>query len=401
MIQVLGYKTTSRVPIGFYFCIFILFLNSMGLWIGWADREKIVNLVTIIALVLYLYNYYYVKFVFSKNNVFLAFILFIGNILFIQNFGLTHIQGFFIFLIICCLRHDYQIQCLYYIVKWFAWLMIVSILVFLLAQLGAMPSFGTLNRIGDVMHSYFSQDYIVRTNYLFYCASDFYGIRFNGPFTEPGHLGMMSAFLLYADGFDFRKKETWIILFAILLTFSLAGYVLVFVSFLFLKYEKNEIKAHFILLFLIFILVVYLFGIFYNNGDNFLNEMIFSRLEYDEEKGFSGNNRVFGQIDIYYAAMFNDIHTLLFGYDKETIEYLAWHNSRGSGFVMSMVTRGIVGSLGGLMFYFVYYFYEHKNKTTFLFLSFVLLMFWQRSYPLWFSWIICFVFGISNRRIIL
>jgi hypothetical protein len=138
-------------------------------------------------------------------------------------------------------------------------------------------------------------------------------------------------------------------------------------------------------------------GILYNNGDNFFNKLILSRLEYDEEKGFSGNNRVFGMIEMYYVAMFNDIHTLLFGYDTETIEYLIWNNSRGTGYIMCMVSHGLIGTIAGILFYIAYSFNAKIKKSALMFLIFVFMLYWQRTYPFWFSWIICFVFGISNR----
>ncbi len=401
MVQALGYKTTDRVPIGFYVCIFIFFLNSMGLWIGWAGRDKWIDLVTLALILLSLYNYYYIKFDFCTRNFLLTFVLFVSSIIYTKEFGFRLLLNFIIYFIICCLNSKYQIQCLHYVFKWFAWLMLPGILVYFLVQAGLMASFGTLNTIDNVLHSFYDTSYTVRSNYIFYCAADGYGIRFNGPFVEPGHLGMMSAFLLYADGFDFKKKETWIVLLALFMTISLSGYVLVFFAYLFFKYEKYEIQAQFIVIFLIFVFFIYLVGMFYNGGDNLLNEMIFSRLEYDEEKGFSGNNRVFGQIDLYYAAMFNNTHTLLYGYDKEIIEYLAWNNSRGTGFVMSMVTRGIIGTIAGIIFYVIYCLYKKNKRTAVLFLVFVLMLYWQRSYSFWFSWIICFVFGISNRNVLL
>lgn len=396
MSQALGYKTTSRVPIGFYICIFILFLNSMRWWLGWEDRAKYIDFVTLLFLLFSLWNYPYIKFYFNRRNLFLALTLSISYIGF-GEFVISKVTSCVVFFIICCLRRDFQVQCLQYIFKWFAWLMIPSIIVYFFAQLGIVPSFGTLNTIANANHTYFQHDYVTRVNYIFYCYSSYYEIRFNGPFIEPGHLGMIVAFLFFADGFDFKKKESYILLLAIVLSMSLSGILLTFFGYVFTKYEQRKIQLSFIVIFGLGILFLYLIGTFYNGGDNMINEWVLSRLEYDEEKGIAGNNRVFGEIDLYYAAMFNDTHTFLYGYDKEIIEYLAWHNSRGSGFVMCMVTHGFIGTIVGIIFYVFYSLSADNKRTAMLFLAFVLMLYWQRTYPFWYSWIICFVFGISKR----
>ena len=294
--------------------------------------------------------------------------------------------------IIIFLNSKDRMTCLLYISKWFAFLMVPCLLVYLLVQIFGLPSLGTLLVNDDPALSF---SYVTRENYFFYNYTDYYEIRFNGPFIEPGHLGMMASFLLYATGFDLKKKETWMILVAVLFTLSLSGYVLTFLAYLFMKYQKGEISMKFIMMFGILILTSYLLAIFYNDGENMVNEMIVSRLEPDEEKGFSGNNRVFGQIDLYFAAMFTDTDLLLTGYDKNTIEALALSGSRGTGFTMWMVQHGLIGLAMAMLFYLVYWVSGKQRKQSFLFVIYVILMFWQRSYPFWFSWIICYVYGIT------
>lgn len=54
------------------------------------------------------------------------------------------------------------------------------------------------------------------------------------------------------------------------------------------------------LLYVVLLLPVYYIGISYNDGDNQVNNLIISRLMPDKEKGFSGNNRVSEDFDIYF-----------------------------------------------------------------------------------------------------
>ena len=277
-------------------------------------------------------------------------------------------------------------------------MLIPAIIIFVLYQTVGFPSFGTLvfNDFGNQ-----SYEYLHRSNFVFYNYTDYYGIRFNGPFLEPGHLGMIGAFLLLATGFDFKRKETWIILCSIFLTLSLAGYMLTIIGFMLLKYYREQISIKFIILFLLLIAVLYIFSNFYNGGDNLINEKIFSRLEPDEEKGFSGNNRVFGEVNLYFLNMFNDKKLLLYGYDENTIDYLAETGSRGTGFIMYMVRHGIIGTVIVSLFYLFYSILSKDKKIAFLFFVFVALMYWQRSYPFWYSWFICYTCGILRYESII
>ena len=184
------------------------------------------------------------------------------------------------------------------------------------------------------------------------------------------------------------------------MTLSLSGYVLVVIAYLFTMYSRNKIGVQYVLLFIFTVLGFYLFGVFYNGGDNIINEMILSRLEYDEERGFTGNNRVFGQIPLYFAMMWNDTNTVLFGYGRKTMKWLAETGSRGTGFTMWMVSHGVIGTIAALLFYLVYSLFSKNKLFAFLLFAFVCMVFWQRSYPFWFSWVICYVYGITyNRKI--
>lgn len=386
---------TGALPKVFYFCIFILFVNSMGLWIGWCGREKIIRAISI-GLMLFSIIHYNIKFSLNKKNIVSVLVVCVCSVFFFGEMSILGFSNFFLFFIFCCLDIYNQKQCLKYIFKWFAWMMVPSIIVYVFVQFGTMPSFGSI-AITDDVNVNTGFEYINRTNYLFYCWSSVYNIRFNGPFVEPGHLGMITAFLLFADGFQFKKKETWILILTILMTLSLSGYFLLVAAYLFMKIEKQQVNISLVVFIFSVLILIYSIGKFYNGGDNFLNDMILSRLEYDEERGFSGNNRVTAMVYIYYDAMFNDIGTLLYGYKKDVVDYMLMNKEGGTGFLMSMVAHGLIGTIAGILFYFVYYLFSEHKRTAFLFFTFVIMLYWQRTYPFWYSWIICFVFGITNR----
>lgn len=391
-------RVKSIDPIALYFCIFILFVTSMGLWIGWNERAKYIY--ALIGLIMWLLiRRDKIQLDTCKRNVISAIVLMMGYTyigLREGDFGIRAPFSFYIpATLLVLLNKKDKICCLPYITRWFSYIIFPGIVVYLLFQTIGFPSFGELLVSNN---EYQPDDYTHRINCLFYCYTDFYEIRFNGPFIEPGHLGMMSAFLLTVNGFNFRKVDTWIILTGIFFTLSLSGYMLAIIGFLVCQVVKGKISVKMILGFLLFAFFLVYVALSYNGGDNLLYEWIISRLEPDEENGIAGNNRTFGQVDLYFATQFADRELFLYGYDKDTIDYLSSSGSRGTGFIMNMVKFGLAGTLVCWSFYILYWYYSSYRKYIFLLLVYIIVMYWQRAYPFWFSWIICFVYGIVKQE---
>lgn len=395
------YRMRSKDHVSVYFCIFILFLTSMDLWIAWSGRGVYIDF--FVGLCLYfLIKKNHIALNFENKNVIVFFFLII-SVIFLKLDGkneagiIGEMMGYlFPCSLIIFLNDNDRVKCLNYIVKWFAILMVPAIITYILCQTVGLPSLGTIKVSNNDIQSDW---YLLKENY-FFCTM--YAIketdRFNGPFNEPGHLGMMSAFLLFADGFKFHKKSTWIILLSLLMTFSLSGYVLAFVGFLFLKNYNGKIKLKVMLPLLIFIVVGYLFSVYYNDGDNIVNEKIISRFEYDEERGIVGNNRLRGDIHLYFLSLLSHPDLLLFGYDYETVRRWAYEGSRGTGIEMFIVRFGIVGFVLSLSFYLVCFLYDRPKKAAALYLTFVFLMLLQRSYWYWASWLICYLYGFTSWK---
>lgn len=377
----------------------MLFLTSMDIWIAWDGRDIFINFFLWV-LLLFLIKKNRIKLNYEQKNVAIFFSLFISYAcLYLVNLNVYGIIGrvFSYFLpvsLIIFLNDNDRIKCLRYIVKWFAMLMVPAIITYILCQTIGLPSLGTL-KLHDSLYQ--ADWYLYKKNYLFctmYALKE--TVRFNGPFNEPGHLGMMSAFLLFADGFKFYKKSTWIILLALLMTLSLSGYVLAFMGFLLRKYNEGKVKIKWLIPFFIFIVGGYLYGTYYNDGDNIINERIISRFEYDEERGIVGNNRAMGDIHLYFLNMLSDPYLLLFGYDRETVFQWALEGSRGSGMEVFTVQHGIVGVLLSIFLYFVCFLYSQPKKTAMLFLIYMILILLQRSYWYWFSMLICYLYGLTS-----
>lgn len=380
-----------------YSLFFLSFLLSMYLWLGWEGRAKYINWgIGILSLAtIYLGR---INLNFSFQNVGMFLLIVIAHILNLYSFGYSSILYFLPYLLIICLNDPDKIRCLRFITKWFGYLMIPSLIVYGLFFVTDLPSFGIQR--ANLNDWALEKGYGVCQNYMFYMRSSFegYAIRFNGPFLEPGHVGMICAFLLFVNKFNFKMKIMWMIFIAMIFTLSLAGYLLTFISFIIILFYDRKIQIKHLLLYLFLFFVIYYIAIYYNGGDNILYEKIFSRLETDSEKGFAGNNRVFGLIDVYFAALWNDPHTMLWGYPKETMEWLADNNSRGTGYIMWMCRHGIIGTIAVSVIYIFYFLYSKAKRFAGLCLIFIVLMFWQRSYPFWSSWFICFVYGIVSEE---
>lgn len=364
----------------------------MRLWIGWSGRESIFYLIIFVAMFFFsgaanirfkldkrdilLVVAYYIALIYTTNQVFAW-----GNLV-----RIVPIIGLLL------LDEDDRYFCFYYITKWFALLMIISLAVYWLVQLGQIPSLGTIE-LGDEATADIT-DYSVRNNYIFYVYGTFYNIRFNGPFLEPGHLGMMCAFILFVNKFNLTNKYNLIILLALLHTYSLAGYVLAFIGFWMSRYYQGKLKLSRFFLYGFCFLGVFLFATYYNGGENFLNTLILDRLQLDDEKGFTGNNRSGEMMALLMADMVNDTHTLFWGYDTQTYDLIIG-NFEGSGFTKFMVQRGLIGLVIVASIYLTYIFSNRNKKYSLLIFVFLVCMFWQRCYFMWHAWIICFTYGIS------
>lgn len=380
-----------------YSLLFLSFLLSMRFWIGWAGRDVYLNI--LIGMLSWLIMVLcHIRFDFSIRNISMFVLIVIGFFLSGYQLGLRTPFLFLSYFVIICLNDADKIKCLQFITKWFGYFMIPCLIVFGLYFLVDLPSFGTLQETSADWA--LTKGYGVCQNYIFYVRSSFesYETRFNGPFLEPGHVGMIAAFLLFVNKFDFKRKGMLPILIAIIFTLSLAGYVLAFISFIMILFYNRKITLRHLVIYSLLFLCIYFFGIYYNNGDNFLYERILSRLELDDEKGFTGNNRIFGLLDLYFIALWNDTHTMLWGYSKEIIEWLLDNNSGGTGYVMWICRHGIIGTIAVGIIYFYFFLRSKARLFAGLCFIFVVLMFWQRCYPFWTSWIICYMYGIVSEE---
>lgn len=183
-------------------------------------------------------------------------------------------------------------------------------------------------------------------NYIFYDSNKGFSSvfpRFRGIFIEPGQLATPCVFLFFARGAKIKDWKNAVLLFCILLSFSLAGYVCLLVG-LFLKYlfTKGKTRIAYILGFVLFIGTLSFYVFKYTNSDDPFISLIIERLEYDEELGISGNNRTDTEFDTHFEQYLKS-DKILFGMgDEIPIGYASWTN-HASGIKKFFVYYGLLG----------------------------------------------------------
>ena len=250
-------------------------------------------------------------------------------------------------------------------------ILVPSILFFFLYLLGfPLPSRDM--QFGDNFYSF--------TNYYFFLLDDrqlFAFIpRFQSIFLEPTYLGSTAAILLMTQRGKWKKWYNVTMIFSILISFSLAGYVyLTVIIFLNLwtkgkKIFKNAIIA-------VSIMALFTIGsFFYNNGDNMVHDLIMLRLEIEDGE-LAGDNRV---TDTFNADFENFLSSsdIIFGRDFD-------NEFGNSGFKVIIYDLGIVGLLLYVMLYFTAIYKAPNIRSTLSTAIVALLIFIVDGFVLWFG----------------
>lgn len=278
------------------------------------------------------------------------------------------------------LPYDYKKDLLHFVTKWYSILIGISLGVYFLTFVISLPS------LGYFKHPVYNTPFI---NYLVFIQTTYdtgYIVRFNGFFLEPGHQALCSTFLLMANKFDFKKKPLIIIpLLAVIFSFSLAGYLLAAAGYTFLKIN-SFIKA---LILSLAIGCVVGAALVIGGGDNTLNNLIISRLEYDEADGIKGNNRFYNNTDFEFKRALGTEYFWKGVKGRVNMKLIG-----GAGFKIYILNYGMIGALLALVFYISVIPSKPDFRFTISFLLLIMLCFLQRSYPFWYSWIFPYVLGI-------
>ena len=248
----------------------------------------------------------------------------------------------------------------------------VSTPAFLLYLVG-FPFPGVDASYGDDLYSY--------TNHFLFMVDDrslweFFP-RFSSVFLEPGHLGTTTALLLSTQFGRWKKWYNVVLLVALLLTFSLAAYVIyVVVIFLKLWVQGKQLLGKLIMT-VSLIATIVVASFFYNNGENLLHDLILIRLEMEDGE-LAGNNRVTDDFDTDFQKLCES-SDVIFGKIRENPEF------GNSGYKVFIYENGIIGTVLMLIFYITVLGKIRNRRATASAFILALLGFIVRGYPLWYS----------------
>ncbi|MFW5847757.1 MAG: hypothetical protein ACOCVF_02445 [bacterium] len=372
----------------FLFSLLIYFLQSLNAWFTWhIPISLIITLNALVSIIFYFQNKKTIKFSFPIQISILAYVIAISYIASFWSFGqfVVYLVSTIPISIVIASDSDFKIKLLNFLTKWMALILLPSLILFILLLFGI-----NLPDAGEITHP--TSSFYYYTNYVF-VLKGVYGIRFNSIFCEPGHLGMILSFMLFANNFNLKNKYVLILFISVFFTLSLAGIILTFVGFIIRNVFKQQFKKG--LIYLISLgLIIYTIVIFssqYNNGDNYVNKLIIERLEYDNQSGtIAGDNRV----DFFTERAFNSILFFEFMFGKAFSQEYA-----GSGFKIYILKFGFISA-----FLFALFYYSltktSNNKLMALGLFFLYcLAFVQRSYPFWASQLLIFICAMQNFRL--
>lgn len=307
-----------------------------------------------------------------------------GNIFgFIGAFTSSFLIGFLI-----CLKNEYKVAILLFLSKAFALFLCVSMGFWVLYLAGVpLPNSTIVFRDVTVYHNYYL--FTVEPRHVVLDIIP----RFSSVFLEPGHLGMITPFLLFIYRFDFKKTETIVFFAATLLSFSLAGYIITLIAAALVLLTNSRKQIFYLITFIILLASGYFLVTTYNDGDNAINQYIIIRLEYDHERErIAGYN--FHSDDLaQYFENFIKTDKALFGIGYTEFSQRFWAGA-GSGYKRLIIIHGFIGAF---LFYFFYFAItlKHKSLVTFMFLLVLVVTSIQRVWMYWEAVLMVFITGLA------
>lgn len=353
-----------------YFCILIILnaLYSLQAYPFWHLNTRMLNIsFGLLTLIFVLTNRTW--FCFSNKSILLFFIFLAAYFIKIPSGNINRyilpLLGLAPLYILFFIKNIYQVSLLNKFSKILAIIVAISSLGWILHLLNIpLPYF--YDFFGEA-HELSGQEfqYMYRNHYIFLENIGVYITisRFSCIFLEPGYFSILMVFMLYIGQFNISKHENLIFLIALLLSISLAGYLMglgAYIAHLYSTGNRKRIKT--LLALFIVIYVALLFFEFYNGGHNSINNGFLERMKWNEEtENIAGYNRTNDETDKEFIQVITGPNVLL-GKKNTSISIYS------VGYKPYIIHHGVVGfALFIISLYAIY-----KNKKCYN--SFILLM---------------------------
>lgn len=368
-----------------YTGILLAYLGSLSPWFLWPIEKVYIIICTLLLGTAIILDNISKSMIFTKKNWLLpstiAFILLIfqrvvnhGNII---GFTEALLNSFVVFCILK-LSIPYLVKTINTTCIIMGFFLIVSMVAFILYFLGFSFPSAEVSR-EDLMYEF--------DNFYFFMlgrANDLIILpRFQSVFLEPGHLGTATSLLLFTQIGSWKKWYNVSLLTATLLSFSLAAYVLLIIIAImgaWTRHKKIAIKLFGIAIVLTTIAIS---SLFYNKGENLINNLILSRLEIDNDGKLVGDNRVTGEFEAVYDNYLTS-SDIWFGRDY-SIEDFGFGNA---GYRVFIYDYGLICLFLAILFYSTMSFNPVNRRAWMAMLVVATAGFWVRATPMSFYFMI-------------
>lgn len=182
--------------------------------------------------------------------------------------------------------------------------------------------------------------------------------RFQSVLTEPGHVGMISALLLYANEYNIKRPSLLVIVTSLFLSLSGAGYALLVLGILLRLYfnSRNRVIAFVTVALAGTIIMGGLFLYYESNPNSVFSKRIITRFMFDKKRGVAGNNRNTADfLKEYDDYIKNGGIQLVIGKGPSVMmEKYSWGNSSYKCFILVNGLVGLfllVGFYAGLVYF--------------------------------------------------
>ncbi len=374
--------------------IFYAIFYGARAWFTWNINGPYVNLALFIIILSFFFQKKF-RTQISPNNI-IAFGILLLSYVTTSDMSINGMLNIIFILCVSCsvflLPHCYIRKLFYTIQNILFYLLIPAIILHIILLIVNIPSISIISHPSSDNYVYFNYLFLIKNHII-------YNNRFCGFCLEPGNMAALCCFMLYIDNFDLKNRKNFILILAVLLSLSLAGYILLILGYMFSHVTNIKSIIKKVIQILIIILAFYYISTTYNDGKNIINETIIERLTPDKEKGIAGNNRVTKVVDDYYEE-FVKSNYLLLGYGNEKFEKirkqeLYWIAAGYKPFIMQY---GLLRLIGVIAFYFIIAFNSKNRFYSMGFFTIIVLYSTSVTELFSYMWITLFLIGIKMNQ---
>lgn len=381
--------TESRRWLTYEIIVFYCFLSSARACMTLGDNPYVDLVLSIIALAICPKRY----FIHVPQRMFAAFLLAISAMYTMIGAPVTGYLAQFAMVFIPCqlifLRREYQVELFEWLTRWYAILLVASLIWWILWILGvSLPHSSQkfyawdYNEDGFMLENYYLFRHTINLNIYAQVESI---MRFNGFFLEPGHIGTITALFLYVGRFNLKKWENKIFLLIIVLSFSAAAYMLTLLGYCMYRYsvDSRKIATTFIIVAIAVCAISQ-----YNGGNNVINEIVFGKFT---RKSGAIEGRFSGETQRLWAQSISD-GGIIFGKGAGV------KVPRSAGYKVFLIMNGLVGAFLAIAAYWSIYRLNCSRMGPYMFLL-LLISFLQRVYCFWDAFLDPYILGTAYLKL--